>query len=92
MSVCEIAIDTGAGLHSYPHMDDLLTPSDVEQLAAANGRTIADLCRAAGIAHSTFRRWARGQTEPTLSVYRRIRDAAMRPPGAPTPADPREAA
>ena len=60
-------------------MGDLLTPSDIEALAAEAGKSIAQVCRDAGIAQSTFSRWKRGTTEPTLDVYRRLRDAATKP-------------
>lgn len=42
-------------------------------MANDRGITIAEVCRRAGIAHTTFGRWRRGETEPTLDVYRRIR-------------------
>lgn len=42
-------------------------------MAKDRGITIAEVCRRAGIAHTTFGRWRRGETEPTLDVYRRIR-------------------
>ena len=58
---------------TYPDgMDDLLTPSDVERLAKARGMTMTEVCRRAEIAHTTFNRWKRAETEPTLGVYRRI--------------------
>lgn len=56
-------------------MAELLTPSDIEALAAKAGKSIAQVCRDARIAQSTFSRWKAGKTEPTLDVYRRIRDA-----------------
>lgn len=55
--------------------DELLSPSDVERLAAEAGVSLPDLCGRAGISHTTFYRWKAGKTEPTLDVYRRIRDA-----------------
>jgi transcriptional regulator with XRE-family HTH domain len=58
-------------------MGELLTPSEIEGLAAKAGKSIAQLCRDAGVAQSTFSRWKAGKTEPTLDVYRRIRDAAQ---------------
>lgn len=57
-------------------MPDLLTPADIERLAAAAGRTMAAVCRDAGVAPSTFTRWKNGTTEPTLDVYRRLVQAA----------------
>ena len=56
-------------------MDELLTPTDIERRADAAGLSIKDVCERAGIAHTTFYRWKAGKTEPTLDVYRRIRDA-----------------
>jgi transcriptional regulator with XRE-family HTH domain len=58
-------------------MTDLLSPSDVETLAAKAGKTMAQVCREAGIAPSTFTRWKAGITEPSLPVYRRIRDVVQ---------------
>lgn len=57
-------------------MSDLLTPGDVEDLARQAGIPMAELCRRAGISPSIFSRWKSGETEPSLSNYRRIRDAA----------------
>lgn len=66
-------------------MSELLSPNDVERLATAAGLTLKEVCSRAGIAQSTFSRWKAGKTEPTLDVYRRIRDALA-------PAEPSEAA
>jgi transcriptional regulator with XRE-family HTH domain len=60
------------------HMRDTLSPRDIEQIADDAGTTIAAICRDAGIARSTFSRWKAGQTSPSLAVYARIRDAALR--------------
>jgi len=54
--------------------DELLSPGDVERLAGEAGVSLPDLCGRAGISHTTFYRWKAGKTEPTLEVYRRIRD------------------
>lgn len=40
------------------------------------GLTVADLCRAAEIARSTWDRWKRGETEPNLKTWRVIEKAA----------------
>lgn len=56
-------------------MSELLTPEDVEARAQAAGISISTICQNAGIARSTFTRWKRGDTQPTLAVYLRIRDA-----------------
>lgn len=55
-------------------MDELLSPSDVERLAAEAGLSVKDICVRARIAHTTFYRWKAGKTRPTLDVYERIRD------------------
>lgn len=53
-------------------MHELLSPGDIEARARLAGLSLAELCRRAGIAQSTFTRWKAGTTEPTLSVYRRL--------------------
>jgi transcriptional regulator with XRE-family HTH domain len=60
----------------------LLTPLDLEQRAAAAGISTTEMCRRAGVAVSTFTRWKAGKTEPTLDVYRRLRDATAQAPQA----------
>jgi transcriptional regulator with XRE-family HTH domain len=60
-------------------MAELLTPSDIEQLARKAGKSMADVCREAGVAPSTFSRWKAKQTEPTLGVYRRLCAAVAAP-------------
>lgn len=67
-------------------MADLLSPQDIEQLGADAGLSVADICRRAGIAHSTFTRWRKGDTEPTLDVYRRIRNVVLPTVSTETPA------
>jgi len=57
-------------------MHDLLTPQEIEARASDAGLTMAEVCRRAKVAPSTFTRWKRGATEPTLAVYRRLLDAA----------------
>lgn len=52
-----------------------MSPVDVERLATERGLSLKDLFVRAGISHTTFYRWRAGKTEPTLEVYRRIRDA-----------------
>lgn len=61
-------------------MHDLLTPGEIEARAVARGQTMAEVCRAAGVAPSTFTRWKAGRTEPTLGVYRRLVAAVTVPP------------
>lgn len=59
-------------------MHDLLSPADVERLAGEARMSMAEVCRRAGIAQSTFTRWKANRTEPSIGVYRRI-VAALRP-------------
>ena len=53
-------------------MHMLPTPDGVEADAKAAGLSLAQLCRNAGIAQTTFWRWRAGTTEPTLDVVRRL--------------------
>jgi transcriptional regulator with XRE-family HTH domain len=56
-------------------MDELLTPSDIERIAAEAGITVPELCKRAGIAHTTFYRWKKKRTSPSIAVYERLRNA-----------------
>lgn len=49
--------------------------ADAESRAQAGGLSIDDLCKAAGIARSTWQRWKSGATEPTMRTWRRVEDA-----------------
>lgn len=60
-------------------MDELLTPSDIEQLAVKAGIPMREVCQRASIAQTTWYRWKSGDTEPTLGVYRRIVAAVTSP-------------
>ena len=42
------------------------------------GRTPTELCREAGIAHTTFIRWREGRFEPTLRNWRAVEVALQR--------------
>lgn len=53
-------------------MAELLTPQDMERLAADAGKSMAEVCRSAGVAPSTFWRWKSGKTAPNLTVYQRL--------------------
>jgi hypothetical protein len=64
-------------------MEDLLSPADVERFARVAGISIAEVCRRAQIAQSTFTRWKAGDSAPRLDVYTRIRNAVLPHPGAP---------
>lgn len=57
-------------------MEDLLTPIEVEEQAKSAGWTMAEVCRIAGVAQSTFTRWKNGTTCPSVDVALRLRDAA----------------
>lgn len=59
-------------------MSHLLTPLEVEAKAKDAGLSIADVCKRAGIAQSTFSRWKAGKTAPTLTIYQRI-EAVLAP-------------
>ena len=50
----------------------LLTPADIEAKARSAGLTIAEVCRRAEIAQSTFWRWKHGATQPSIGVYGRL--------------------
>jgi transcriptional regulator with XRE-family HTH domain len=73
-------------------MSILLTPDQIEAKAAACGKSMAEVCREAAIAPSTFSRWRRGETEPTLGVYRRLCEAVGVPVSAAAPVPPSEVA
>jgi len=47
----------------------------IEDRAKTIGLSIAEICRRAGIANSTFKRWKSGQTEPQFRVYRKLLSA-----------------
>ena len=58
-------------------MSKLLAPTDIERIADAAGTTIAQICRDARVARSTFSRWKAGQTAPRLTSYQRLCEAAL---------------
>lgn len=56
-------------------------PDDVAKIEAelkAIGKTPTELCREAGIAHTTFMRWRDGTFEPTLKNWRAVEQALQR--------------
>ena len=53
-------------------MSDLLTPDVIERMAKEAGMSIGELCESANIAPSTFYRWKKGRTKPTLEIYERL--------------------
>lgn len=60
-------------------MPDLLTAAQIEARAKLAGLSIVDVCRKAGIAFSTFYRWRKGDTCPTIDVYQRLCTASEAP-------------
>ncbi|MDE2468211.1 MAG: helix-turn-helix transcriptional regulator [Bradyrhizobium sp.] len=56
---------------------DLLSPKEIERLAGERGMSLPELCRAAGISHTTFYRWKAGKTVPSIDIYKRICDALV---------------
>lgn len=73
----------------YEVMEDVCTPADIEVLARQSSLSMAEVCRRAGVAQSTFTRWKAGKTEPTLDAYRRLRLAVVPEPAmTPRYADP----
>jgi hypothetical protein len=56
-------------------VEDMLA---IEGRLDASGRTVADLCREAGLARSTWDRWRRGETEPNMRSWRSVTDAVER--------------
>lgn len=60
-------------------MDDL-TAADIERMAGERGMTMPQVCETIGIAYTTFWRWKAARGEPSLSVYRRLRDAVSLKP------------
>lgn len=87
METCiSYAVGGCASLHNFPlalasnyahhaPMMQIATAEQVEEHARRAGKSLAGICRDAGIARSTFTRWKSGRTEPTLAVYKRILSA-----------------
>jgi len=57
-------------------MDKLLNPQEIKTAAAARGISVAEMCRRAKVAESTFWRWANGGDVRT-EIYLRLRTAAF---------------
>lgn len=57
---------------------ELPKPADIETRAQAAGLSIADVCKRADIALSTFYRWKAGKTAPTLTICQRLLDATKK--------------
>jgi transcriptional regulator with XRE-family HTH domain len=56
-------------------MVHVMSPHEIEAKAKAAGLSIAEVCRRARVAQSTFTRWKAGETSPTLRVYERLCEA-----------------
>jgi len=59
--------------------EDNLCAADIERMATERGRTMQQVCADLGVAYTTFWRWRAGKGEPSLSMYRRLRDAVSTP-------------
>jgi transcriptional regulator with XRE-family HTH domain len=55
-------------------MGDLLSPAEIERLADDAGLSVAELCKRANVAHTTFYRWRLGRTSPSLDIYQRLKE------------------
>ena len=71
-----MGLDSFGWADENPAMDELLTPTQIETMAKAAGVPMNELLRRAGVGVSVFQRWKNGANTPTLTTYRRIRDAA----------------
>lgn len=56
----------------------MIDPETIGRDLRKAGKTVAELCREAEVARSTFDRWVRGETEPTLRTIRKIEAALGR--------------
>ena len=71
------------GIHlDWPKNTGLPAPADLQKIAGSLGRTLAEVCREAGIAPSTFCRWKNGTTKPRLDVFERFINATEHEPVA----------
>jgi transcriptional regulator with XRE-family HTH domain len=53
-----------------------MTLKQIETTATKAGITMRDLCELAGIAHTTYWRWANGKSEPKQSKLAKLIQAA----------------
>lgn len=44
----------------------------IEQDLSRAGKTVKDLCAAAGVNRSTWTRWKAGATEPNMATWRKV--------------------
>jgi transcriptional regulator with XRE-family HTH domain len=58
-------------------MTELLTPDEITARAKKAGMRIREVCERAGINPTTFWRWRKGKTAPSLAVYQRLYDATQ---------------
>lgn len=54
---------------------ELNTPQDIQTEAEAKGLSISEMCRAAGVARTTFQRALNGSTTLTLGTCKKLIDA-----------------
>lgn len=55
----------------------VLTADEFEALAKAAGLSMAEVCRRAKVAQSTFHRWKAGEAGMTLGSYAKLLDAVQ---------------
>ena len=48
------------------------TPTDIEVLAVKAGKKMRDVCKEAGISHSTFSRWKRGHANANRVTVQKL--------------------
>lgn len=56
-------------------MFDLTDIEDVEAKLAGAGSNVAEMCRLAGIAQTTWGRWKRGKFHPSYRTQRKVTEA-----------------
>jgi transcriptional regulator with XRE-family HTH domain len=66
--------------------------TDLERRAKAKRLSIAEVCRRANVAPSTFARWKSGDSLPTIRVLRKIEDVIANDTGTDEIPDAPEAA
>lgn len=63
----------------------MLERTEIEQIEAKlseHGKPVAELCREAGIAETTWGRWKRGDFHPSYAKAKAVREALSRIAGA----------
>lgn len=61
--------------YNYERMENAHIITEIEHSASAAGLSIAEVCRRAGVANSTFTRWKAGVTSPNYRSIESIRSA-----------------